>query len=188
MNKCIIYLIILFPLSFSLITANTFAENISLKNKKEKLASLAPVIKHEAFKLVGEGTMRWFWFDIYQAKLFSPSGKYHPQQWPISLELIYVRNISSKELIQSTADEWQRQSINYQEEWLTQLNRIWPNVVPGDKLLLNVNEEGHSCFFYNNQYIGCIYDTVFSHAFTSIWLSENTLKPGLRNQLIGLKP
>ena len=139
-------------------------------------------------KLVGQGTMRWLWLDIYEALLWTPSGTYQAQQWPLSLELIYSRNISREQLLQSTEEEWQRQGINYQSQWLTQLNSIWPDINRRDKLLLKVNPKGQSQFFYNDHSIGHINDVEFSAAFTAIWLSNNTLQPSLRNQLIGLTP
>jgi hypothetical protein len=53
---------------------------------------------------------------------------------------------------------------------------------------LYVDESSVSHFFYNKRFIGSLNDTAFSSAFSAIWLSENTLKPKLRNQLIGLNP
>ena len=143
--------------------------------------------KSTLFNLVGQGTMRWLWFDIYQAKLSTPSGTYEDQQWPLSLELIYARHITREDLLQTTEDEWKRQSIKYQQEWLTQLDEIWPNIAPADTLLLEVDRNGSSHFFYNNQHVGSLTDKEFAFAFTAIWLSDNTLKPDLRNQLIGFK-
>ena len=61
------------------------------------------------FKLVGEGKMQWLWFELYQAKLYTPSGNYQAQQWPLALELIYTRHIERDMLIKATEQEWQRQ-------------------------------------------------------------------------------
>ena len=132
--------------------------------------------------------MKWLWFEIYQAKVLTPTGTYVSNQRPLSLELLYKRNITAKQLIQSTVDEWQRQKIDYQAEWVSILADMWPNIEAQDRLILYVDESSVSHFFYNNKFIGSLNDTLFSSAFSAIWLSENTLKPALRNQLIGLNP
>lgn len=138
-------------------------------------------------KLVGESQMKWLWFNIYQAKLYTPSGNYLPDRWPLALELIYTRNISREKLVETTTSEWIRQGISYQQWWLDSLNNIWPDISINDTLTLYVDRSGNSHFTYNDQPIGSVNDSEFTSAFTSIWLSENTLNPTLRNQLIGLK-
>ncbi len=140
------------------------------------------------FKLIGTGDMKWLWFDIYQAKVLTPTGIYKPNQWPLALNLLYKRNITSELLIQSTMDEWKRQDIDYPVEWVSKLRDIWPDIAPQDQLILYVDDASISHFFYNNIFIGSLRDPLFSKAFTAIWLSKNTLRPALRNQLIGLNP
>ena len=140
-----------------------------------------------SFKLVGTATMKWLWLDIYQARVLTPTGTYAADQRPLSLSLLYKRSISAEQLIQSTIDEWERQGIDYSTEWVSLLGDIWPDVVAQDELILYVDEASISHFFYNNKFIGAFNDTSFSSAFSAIWLSENTLKPKLRNQLIGLE-
>lgn len=142
----------------------------------------------EDFQLVGKGMFRWLWFDLYLAKLSTPSGDYQPQQWPLSLELIYAREITKVKLVQTTEAEWQRQGIQYQSKWLSQLNRIWPDISTDDRLMLYVDPKVTSHFYHNGQKIGSIDDQYFAPAFTAIWLSDDTLKPKLRNQLTGSKP
>lgn len=158
--------------------------NIDATYKNETSTKTIPPYQ---FILVGEGNMRWLWFNIYQAKLSTPSGTYLPEKWPLSLELIYTRNISRTKLIETTESEWIRQGISYQEQWLTKLTEIWPDISINDNLTLYVDRCGHSQFSYNGHFLGKVNDAEFTTAFTSIWLSENTLNPTLRNQLIGLK-
>ena len=140
------------------------------------------------FKLVGTANMKWLWFDIYQAKVLTPTGAYSPNQLPLALDLLYKRSITAEQLIQSTIDEWKRQDIDYPVEWVSKLRGMWPDIAPQDQLILYVDEDRISHFFYNNKFIGSLKDPLFSKAFTAIWLSKNTLRPALRNQLIGLNP
>jgi len=140
------------------------------------------------FKLVGMAQMKWLWFDIYQAKVFTPTGTYTLNQWPVALDLLYKRSITAEQLILSTIHEWERQTIDYPPEWISYLRDIWPDIAPQDQLILYVDNANISHFFYNSKFIGSLNDPLFSTAFTAIWLSKNTLKPALRNQLIGLNP
>jgi hypothetical protein len=58
-------------------------------------------------KLVGIAEMKWLWFEIYQAKLLTPTGTYKPNQWPLALDLLYRRSITAEQLIQSTMHAWE---------------------------------------------------------------------------------
>ena len=138
---------------------------------------------------LGERSCRFCHENIYLiANKLTPSGAYVTNQRPLALELLYKRSISTEQLIDSTIDEWRRQNIDYQAEWVSILAEIWPNIEPQDQLILYVDESSVSHFFYNKRFIGSLNDTAFASAFSAIWLSENTLKPKLRNQLIGLNP
>lgn len=140
------------------------------------------------FKPVGNAQIKWLWFEIYQATLLTPSGVYQPNTWPILLELNYQKDITAKQLITSTVKDWERQNLTYHQRWLTKLNEIWPDVSTQDQLTLYVDKARISHFFYNSKFIGLVSDPLFASAFTAIWLSENTIKPAQRNQLIGITP
>jgi hypothetical protein len=149
------------------------------------------IIKLESipkFKEVGKVQITWFWFEIYQATLKTPSGVYKPNKWPLLLELNYQKDVTAEQLITSTVEDWERQKINYDELWIIKLDEIWPDVATEDQLTLYVDKASISHFFYNSKFIGSVNDPLFSSAFTAIWLSENTIKPAQRNQLIGITP
>lgn len=141
-----------------------------------------------SFKQVGSVQMKWLWIKIYQATLKTPTGAYQPNTWPILLELDYQRDITSKQLIKATVKDWERQNIVYSDQWITRLDEIWPDVATNDQLTLYIDQAGTSHFFYNSTFIGLVSDTLFAQAFSAIWLSENTIKPAQRNQLIGITP
>jgi hypothetical protein len=142
----------------------------------------------ENFEQVGTAQMKWLWLKIYQATLLTPSGTYQANQWPIALELLYQQNITAQQLIKSTEKDWKRQNIDYSAKWITALEKMWPDISTQDQLTLYVDADSTSHFFYNGQFIGSILDPLFSVAFTAIWLSNNTIKPAQRNQLIGINP
>lgn len=158
----------------------------SLFSNQENTANKANVIASVPnYQLVGEADVHWLWVRLYTARLYTPSGLYNNTSANLSLELTYARDFKREELIKGTLKEWQRQKINFLPRWTEDLEKIWPNISANDRLLLSVDKDHYSDFFYNDVYIGSIKDKAFATAFTAIWLSENTQKPELRQQLIG---
>ncbi len=153
-------------------------------NALESTVSYQNSAMPDLYKTVGKARFRWLFLDLYDVKLSTPSGEYR-EEAPLLLELTYLRKISRERLVEATEKEWKRQSIPYQERWLTRLLSIWPDVGPRDTLSLYIANNGISRFFYNGNTIGTINEKNFSSAFTGIWLSSDTLKPKLRRQLIG---
>ena len=158
----------------------------SLFSNQENTANKANVIASVPnYQLVGEADVHWLWVRLYTARLYTPSGLYNNTSANLSLELTYARDFKREELIKGTLKEWQRQKLNFLPRWTKDLEKIWPNISANDRLLLSVDKDHYSDFFYNDVYIGSIKDKAFATAFTAIWLSENTQKPELRQQLIG---
>jgi hypothetical protein len=133
---------------------------------------------------VGEGKMRWLFWELYTARLYTQYGYYEQNRYPQALAIRYNRAISKKDLIDTTLDEWQRLDIQWKKDWPKQLDRIWPSVNKGDELILDVNQAGISRFYYNGKKIGEITDPAFGGVFLNIWLDPNTRAPELRKQLI----
>lgn len=52
--------------------------------------------------------MRWLWFKLYDATLYSESGRYQPGRYPQALSITYARVIERQDLLEATAAEWQR--------------------------------------------------------------------------------
>ena len=148
-------------------------------------ASAQPVNLPQQYKLVGQASFSWLWFDVYHAQLATPTGRYQFKQVPFILSLNYARSISSEDLVAATQEDWQRQKINYQQNWLDKLATLWPDVQEGDQICLYIDSNGHSHFYFNQQYRGTITDLPFAAAIAAIWLSANTQKPELTQQLIG---
>ncbi|MFT6276631.1 MAG: hypothetical protein ACJAZ0_002740 [Halioglobus sp.] len=139
----------------------------------------------QSFETVGEGSMRWLFFQLYEAKLLSPDGVYEQSKWPLALELTYQREIAKVDLVEATKVEWQRMEVDYVAGWLEALVDFWPDVVKGDVLVFHVDESAVGRFYYNGELIGKQQDEIFSSAFLSIWLSEQSRNQSLKNRLVG---
>ncbi len=136
-------------------------------------------------KQVGKTELNWLFWKVYDIRLLSADGQYQPQQYPLAIAIKYARDISSQQLVETTVDEWSRQSIDWKPDWESKLATLWPDVSEGDEIILRVNPDLSSRFYFNDQMIGNIEDRQFAPAFLSIWLSENTREPELRNRLTG---
>ena len=126
-----------------------------------------------------------FW-KIYTASLFTASGQFDSNSTEYALELHYARDISQKQLIEATAEQWQYLGVDESiyTQWLPLLENIWPDINKGDRLTLHVTPTT-SRFILNGDDIGSIKDSQFGSTFSDIWLSERSKYPRLRRRLIG---
>tara|TARA_R110002126_G_scaffold43475_11_gene124558 strand:- start:5580 stop:6098 length:519 start_codon:yes stop_codon:yes gene_type:complete len=140
-------------------------------------------------KTVGEGSYRYLFWQLYDARLASTSGTFddYQQTRPLMLELTYKRDISKKEFIDATVDQWQElghSTEQQQQAWADTLDELWRDVTEGDRLAALLTEQGQVRFYFNDTDIGVVEDTEFAPAFFDIWLHPDTTAPKLRRALI----
>ncbi|MFQ3196782.1 MAG: hypothetical protein ACI8R9_002218 [Paraglaciecola sp.] len=136
---------------------------------------------------VGQAKLKILFWDVYQSTLYSQDGRYVESQLPVALKIHYLRDIDAKELVEKTADEWRKLGLPSEQTqpWLTRLGLIWPDIKKNDELLLVVNQDHSSVFFFNQIPIENITNAKFGSSFLRIWLDQNSSYPTLRKQLIG---
>ncbi|OOF06088.1 hypothetical protein BZG79_08180 [Salinivibrio sp. MA427] len=139
---------------------------------------------------VGEATLTWGWWTIYQSSLRTPSGDYEPPL-PHALVITYARDISDERLMKATNDQWAHlgYSASQRERWQTALNDAWGDIAEDDRLAF-VRYKDKGVFHYQSQGQDwrttlVIDDTDLADAFLAIWLSENTEYPDHRRALLG---
>ena len=142
----------------------------------------------DELKKVGEAKLKVLFWDVYNSSLYNQTGVYQAEQFPQALKINYLRDIDAEDLIKRTQDEWENLGIKQAtfSQWIPLLTNIFPNIKKGDTLLLSVNENQQSEFFFNGKTIGTITDKTFGKSFLRIWLDENCSYPKVRNKLIGL--
>ncbi|MDM5136196.1 chalcone isomerase family protein [Aeromonas salmonicida] len=148
-------------------------------------ASAAP---WQQLRPVGQGEMNWLWFKLYDATLYSQSGRYQPGHYPQALTLTYARDIERDDLLTATAEEWQRLGLGSEtqrQQWLGQLAAFWPDVAAGDTLTFYVDEAGVGHFWWQDKPLGTLTDPQFAVAFLAIWLADNSRDPALTRRLRG---
>ena len=137
--------------------------------------------------LVGQSSLSFFWWDIYDAELYNQSGQYQQDQWPLLLKLTYQRSIKSVDLLEETDSQWQRFNISQEQRqfWLSQLAKIWPDVHKDDSIAFYVDNSGNCHFYFNQSFIGSVNDAEFSVHFANIWLAKDGPFPKMTRKLTG---
>jgi hypothetical protein len=137
---------------------------------------------------VGEARLSKLLWDIYDSRLYTPNGVYNGIEPGLVLEIAYLRKIPSKQLLDATRKEWRAMSLYDKaasEAWLQQLRNIWPDVIKGDVIRLEVGPQLGSHFLYNGRPIGSLREAEFTHRFLAIWLSPQSRYSELQQQLTG---
>ena len=136
--------------------------------------------------LVGSSQLRVAFFEVFDSKLFTKTGKWDDPRHSFRFELTYQRNISGRFLAKQTAKEWDHLEFDdpRRSEWESVILAMWPDVEKGDKIAFDVDEQGVSRFFYNGTWVGSVTDPDFGPAFIAIWLSPKTSRPAHREGLL----
>lgn len=158
------------------------------------LSPLAQAADWLNWRTVGQATLTWGPFTVYDSQLLTPTGRWQPQQWPVSLVITYRRDITRQELLDATLEQWQAQktgSSSQHQQWLQQLSTFWPNVSNGTRLAFSADAEGGQFYWQPAgtgaaiKAIGPHFDRAFRDAFLGIWLAPNTTYPDIRRELTG---
>ncbi|MBK9520985.1 MAG: chalcone isomerase family protein [Rhodocyclaceae bacterium] len=144
--------------------------------------------------LQGKGEMRWFGFQLYEARLWVPSAaslgaRPGPPDGHFALELQYARDITSQRLVDASIDQMKRfGAIDEQRlgKWKVALERVFPNVKTGDVIVGVLKPNQGAEFYHQSRLSGRIDDIDFARTFFAIWLDERTSEPELRKRLLGL--
>jgi len=139
-------------------------------------------------EVVGKARLSMMFWDIYDASLIAPSGKFTKEN-PFALELTYLRDFDGEEIASRSIDEIRKLGMDDEvklAKWYQEMKDIFPNVKEGDTITGVVDNDQISHFYIDEQLLGHVHDKEFSKWFFSIWLSEDTSEPKMRKQLLGL--
>jgi len=166
----------------STLFAKDMANEIILPDNVKNTFDIRPFVS------IGEATFSVLFWDIYKSRLLTTTGSYpiEASQDSLLFDINYLTDISSKDLIKRTIEQWQHIGIATDKYtmYLPILSSIWPDIKDGDSLSLLI-EQDRSIFYFNNTYIGVINNKDFGQMFIDIWLSEKTSQPRLRRDLLG---
>ena len=140
-------------------------------------------------RAIGQSLFRWWGLEVYRATLYGDAG-FDPQRFErqrFGLELEYLRNFSGRDIAQRSLDEMQGIAPLDPAQargWLDTMQRSFPDVRPGDRLLGTHDPERGARFYINGRLLSAVDDPAFSARFFGIWLSPRTSQPRLREALI----
>ena len=139
------------------------------------------------WSLCGQGIFSWSVFKFYTIRLLTPSGQFDAAQ-PYILDLSYLRKLPAQQIVMISLQEIERLFAPETEQvvsWRQALEAIIPDVGLGDRLFGWFKPDEGVYFFSSDRALGSILDPEFARAFAAIWLDPRTLRPALREALLG---
>jgi hypothetical protein len=139
---------------------------------------------------VGGGELRWFGMSIYDASLWTSTGRYDGfgSGDTVALSLWYQRSFTRDELIRITETAWRKlggTDPDQRERWVADLRRSWADVAPGQNVTAIVIPNGPTRFYDQRGRFGQVDDPAFGPAFLAIWLDPRSVVGDLRVRLLG---
>jgi hypothetical protein len=151
----------------------------------------APVVEQGyALRKVGDGELKWLGLPIYDASLWTSTGRYAGFDGgdTVALSLWYQRAFTRDELLGITATAWRKlgqPDAAQRERWLAELRRAWSDVAPGQNVTTVVAPGGPTRFYDQRGRFAQVDDPAFGPAFLAIWLDPRSVVRDLRRQLLG---
>jgi hypothetical protein len=151
-------------------------------------ASGGPVPALEAMEVVGEARMQVLFWQVYDARLFSPEGRYSGEA-PFALSLTYLRELDGERIAERSVEEIRKQGFRDEvtlARWFELLRDIIPDVGEDDEIVGVADASGHTRFYLNGSAIGVVPEPEFTRRFFDIWLGERSSEPAFRDRLLGM--
>lgn len=147
-----------------------------------------PVVQAQPdLALVGQGTLNWLMFRVYDAWLWAPGGNWE-EDAPFVLDLRYARTLKGSAIVDRSIEEMRRLGASDAapwSEWEAFMLAAFPDVGEGDRLTGEFLPQGVTRFYHNGEFAGEIEDPEFGRLFAGIWLAPSTSVPRLRVALLG---
>ncbi|MFN4237340.1 MAG: chalcone isomerase family protein [Vogesella sp.] len=138
---------------------------------------------------LGEGSLRWFGFRLYDATLYTQQGQVFDWNRPFALSLRYARDIPSAKIVDISLEEMQRYGMpdNRREAWRSTMQAAFPDVKQGDEIV-GAFDGNRVRFWHNGKPTRTLDDPLFGRTFFRIWLDPASRAPALREQLLKSAP
>ncbi len=138
---------------------------------------------------VGEARYSYLFWDVYDARLFAPQGKWQAQQ-PFALALTYLRDFDGEDIAERSIKEMRDQGLSDNsriERWQSTMQQIFPDVKEQDTITGIKTCAGATRFFHNDELVGEVEEAAFGEWFFNIWLGPQTTEPEFRAKLLELE-
>lgn len=138
--------------------------------------------------VVGRGILSYAFWDVYEATLYAPKGRFDPAK-PFALSIAYYHAIDGKDIADRSVQEMRKQGFKDEVKlaaWNAQMKKFFPDVKDGTVLSAVYKPGSQTTFYKGDKAIGSIKGDHFGRLFFNIWLGESTSEPELRRALLGL--
>lgn len=141
-------------------------------------------------RALGQGQLRWLGMPLYDASLWVAPGSDAATLagHAFALELRYLRAFRGKDIARRSIKEMARAGTftpAQSREWQAALERLLPDVQPGDRIA-GIHLPGRGArFVVNGRPAGEVADPAFAALFFAIWLGPSASQPELRDALLG---
>lgn len=135
--------------------------------------------------VVGEARFTYYFWDVYDAVLYAPQGKWPAERF--ALRLTYLRDFDGSEIAKRSIKEMKSQGLKDETKisaWLQSMRDIFPDINEDEHLLGIVGDNGQTLFYQEGTLLGEVDDQDFTRWFFNIWLGEKTSEPEFRNKLL----
>tara|TARA_B100000029_G_scaffold436854_1_gene451682 strand:+ start:296 stop:811 length:516 start_codon:yes stop_codon:yes gene_type:complete len=143
-------------------------------------------VRDVSMQLVGEATLGYVLFDVYNGYLWAEAGEYSADK-PHALELHYLMSFDKESLAErSIAEIRENQQADEAQfaHWQTELERVFRDVEDGDTIRATYMPKEGVIFSYNGEETGVVEGRDFATHFMGIWLAETTSEPEFRAALL----
>ena len=160
-------------------------------SNEDDLFSFVPEMPQDFhyFSLQAPYSLDPFGYAWYAINFDAENGKWS-DDGSYALELRYYLGLKGRKIAERSITEMRKIGYDNEEQlssWLNMMKEIFPDVRDGSVLTGIFTADQETLFFNGDQKIGHVTDPLFGKAFFSIWLSDKTSEPELRQALMGLK-
>ena len=137
------------------------------------------------YKLVGKVKYLHLFWDLYDAKLITETGRFDEDKFALILK--YNTKISKKSVVRETLNQLKKQK-EYNEEELdeltTLLNKTFQDIKVGNTFI-GIKENNTAYFYFEDEKVLETKDLEFINLFFNIWLREDSENPTFTKKLLG---
>lgn len=143
----------------------------------------------QSLTITGEGTARWGFIKLYDAKLKLPDGvkpnEVLADQVPAQLELCYARSLSVDNFIDGANHALPDDLTTVHQQAVERLHAAYQPVNKGDCYVLEHRPDLGTALILNGQELVRINTTGFKAVYFGIWIGDEPLSDKLKTQLLG---
>ena len=142
-------------------------------------------------RLIGQGRLSVWGFQIYDARLWATAGDpIAAEFWsqPLALEIVYQRSLQGQQIAERSLQEMRRQGDideTTAQRWLQAMRGLFPDVVAGSRITgVNLPRVG-ATFYLDGRLQGTVNEPEFARRFFGIWLAPQSSDLKLRAAILG---